>query len=290
MKSFLPRKEPLLPVTNPIVHRRRDSESSSFVQLVKIYGVCFAIFVVVVVFTVSITMSSSPFGRSIEPEITPDKVVTPKLTDDELCKRLTIGDTKFRDAKGTLSLEVSELLPYLKLTCDTGLKLSTSSGRLPATSAQIGTCKVSPKGLTASWEILSNPQCIENAEFCEATTTAMLNESHGSFSFTSGHALNSEATLKCDTGYELVGANADGTNVVSTCVSDVDGLTGIWSKQTATCKQQTQEPTGVIPESTTEDTKSLAASLSSDTHVASDVVSNQRSPEPTGVIPESPTE
>eukprot|EP01083_Nonionella_stella_P166051 554003_1 len=80
-------------------------------------------------------------------EITSDKVVTPKLTEFELCNRLTIGDTDFSDAKGTLSLEVSELRPYLKLTCDTGLKLSTSSGRLPATSAQIGTCKVSPKGL-----------------------------------------------------------------------------------------------------------------------------------------------
>eukprot|EP01083_Nonionella_stella_P069329 184778_1 len=63
MKPFLPRKEPLLPVTNPIVQTRRDSESSTFLHLVKIYGLCLAIFVAIVLFT----MYFRPFGRSIEP-------------------------------------------------------------------------------------------------------------------------------------------------------------------------------------------------------------------------------
>eukprot|EP01083_Nonionella_stella_P148230 468868_1 len=68
MKHFWQRKEPLLPITNPIVNTRKDSEPSICAQPIKFCVLFSFICLVVVLFAVCMKMDFSLLGYSGEPE------------------------------------------------------------------------------------------------------------------------------------------------------------------------------------------------------------------------------
>eukprot|EP01083_Nonionella_stella_P212234 766662_1 len=68
MKHFWQRKEPLLPITNPIVNTRKDSEPSICAQPIKFYVLFSFICLVVLLFVVCMKTDFSLLGYSGEPE------------------------------------------------------------------------------------------------------------------------------------------------------------------------------------------------------------------------------